>query len=116
MSSHPLAGAACRIGVAFALCATTNAFAGDDGAKLPWTADALREAALSLAAADAATSRDALFGDDGKAAPANESRESLFGEDVAPKRVTPPRTIAWRGFARGELAYTYADPEHWSKM
>jgi hypothetical protein len=44
------------------------------------------------------------------AAPA-DSRESLFGDDVG-KAATPP----WGGYVRSELAYTYADPAHWSKM
>src|SRR6185312_2549692 len=82
----------------FAQGIALNAFAADDGPKLPWTADAIREAALTMAAADA---------------PA--SRESLFGEGTAPKPNGPP-AIAWRGFVRGELAYTYANPKHWSNM
>ena len=93
-----------------------NASAADDGSKLPWTADAIRDAAMTMAAADAPASRDSLFGDDDKqAAPANESRESLFGGEITPK-ANEPRTISWRGFVRGELAYTYANPKHWSKM
>src|SRR5690348_4616264 len=44
-------------------------------------------------------------------ADARESREALFGDDLAKPAASP-----WRGFVRGELAYTYADPEHWSKM
>jgi hypothetical protein len=44
------------------------------------------------------------------AAPA-DSRESLFGDEVG-KAATPP----WGGYVRSELAYTYADPAHWSKM
>src|SRR6185437_2346100 len=99
----------------FAQGIALNAFAADDGPKLPWTADAIREAALTMAAADAPASRDSLFGDDEKPAPANESRESLFGEGTAPKPNGLP-AIAWRGFVRGELAYTYANPKHWSNM
>jgi hypothetical protein len=43
---------------------------------------------------------------------AGESREKLFGEETPAQ----PRGPAWRGFVRGELAYTYARPAHWSKM
>ena len=43
-----------------------------------------------------------------------DSRESLFGDAVAKPNSTA--ISPWRGFIRGELAYTYADPEHWSKM
>jgi len=60
-------------------------------------------------AADA-PSRDELFGDD--AAPKRESRDALF--DGKPPDVA--QRSPWRGFVRGELAYTYAEPEHWSKM
>jgi hypothetical protein len=58
-------------------------------------------------------SSDALFGDDEKA-PASkpEGRESLFGSDA----VTTSAAPKWHGFVRGELAYTYAEPAHWSKM
>jgi hypothetical protein len=105
-----------RIGLLIALVASPHAFADGDGTKLPWTAGAIREAALRFAAADAPASRDALFGDDEKPAAAGPSRESLFGEDVAPKPGSPSGAIAWRGFVRGELAYTYANPAHWSKM
>ncbi len=67
-------------------------------------------------------SRDALFGDDQKAAPAppaspggsaagSGSRDALFGNDLG----APPRS-PWRGYMLGELADTYASPSHWSKM
>jgi hypothetical protein len=44
-------------------------------------------------------------------ADARESREALFGDDLAKPAASP-----WRGFVRGELAYTYGSPAHWSKM
>jgi hypothetical protein len=69
---------------------------------------------LHLAAGE---SRDALFDDDAKkpadqrSAPA--SKDALFGDErPAPAKAASP----WHGFVRGELAYTVADPEHWSKM
>jgi len=43
-----------------------------------------------------------------------QSRDALFG-DEAPAKTGGP-TIAWHGFVRGELAYTYGEPDHWSKM
>ena len=93
-----------------------SASAADDGPNLPWTAGAIREAAVALAAADAPASRDALFGDDEKEKAAAPSRESLLGDDADTKGARMPTPIAWRGFVRGELAYTYAHPDHWSKM
>ena len=70
-----------------------------------------------LVAADAPGSRDALFGDDTAPSqpvkpPADESREKLFGEETP----APRRAPAWGGFVRGEFAYTYGDPAHWSKL
>ncbi|HLX30083.1 MAG TPA: DUF1302 family protein [Casimicrobiaceae bacterium] len=64
-----------------------------------------------LIAADVPGSKSELFGDDTDQAPKGESRENLFGEEK-PAGPTP----AWHGFVRGELAYTYGEPEHWSKM
>jgi hypothetical protein len=58
-------------------------------------------------------SRESLLGNDDKVAPSTEFGRELFGEDAAkPQKAGSP----WRGFVRGELAYTYAEPEHWSKM
>ena len=116
MHRPDLVCAASLAALLLASAGTPCAFAAEDGAKLPWTADAIREAALQLAAGDVPPSRDALFGDDAKPAQGEPSRESLFGEDVSPSRRAMPTPIAWRGFLRGELAYTYADPGHWSKM
>ena len=85
---------------------------------LPWAAAIGTADWVRMAAADGTpSSRDALFGDDDKA-PENPpakgkdaTRDALFGSDlkVAPKS-------PWRGFVRAELARTYADPEHWSRM
>jgi hypothetical protein len=71
-----------------------------------------------VAASDTPASRDALFGDDDdkpkkEVPPKGESRDALFGDGAKP---APAATSPWRGFVRGELAYTYADPAHWSKM
>jgi hypothetical protein len=72
----------------------------------------LSAAATVANAADSTPgSRDALFGDEStKPAAPTESRSELFGES------DKPASVAWHGFLRGELAYTYAEPAHWSKM
>jgi hypothetical protein len=79
---------------------------------VPWVA---RQGAELLAADTAPNSRDALFGDE-TANPAGKpaSRNDLFGEEPAKSANAP--VSPWRGFVRGELAYTYAAPSHWSKM
>jgi hypothetical protein len=73
-------------------------------------APASRDALFGDESSDKKESRDALVGDDTK----NQkgSRDSLFG-DAAEEATAAP---AWHGFVRGELAYTYAEPAHWSKM
>jgi len=75
-------------------------------------------------------SRDSLFGDDPpkgtEKKPSGESRDSLFGDDApksgsvrgaqaAEKAPGGSGQGAWRGYVQGDLAYTYGDPEHWSK-
>ena len=107
---------ACAVALLLGVIRTSHAWPAD-GPGLPWTTYSLGDDALRLAADEAApASRDELFGDDGKPDAAAPSRESLFGEPTAAKERTMPTPIAWRGFLRGELAYTYADPDHWSKM
>lgn len=89
-----------------------------------------------VAQASGPGSRDALFGDDLPPAKPPKpskpaSRENLFGEDIErPKGTESPKgaatresalkdggtTTAWRGFVQSEFAYTYSDPEHWSKL
>jgi hypothetical protein len=70
-----------------------------------------------IAANAGGTSRDALF-DDQKTGRTNstdgDTRDALFGDDQ--RRPISASKSPWRGFVRGELAYTYADPAHWSKM
>ena len=72
-------------------------------------------------AADAPSgTRSGLFDDSEDTAknPAKgESRESLFGDgtSASPTPVSVSE-LPWHGFVRGELAYTYANPSHWSKM
>jgi len=108
----------------FCLCATSGAALAARGAAGDARPEVSLPSAWRLAAADAGpASRDALFGDDEKPAPARkdspagkDSRESLFGDEREATRATTPRPIAWRGFVRGELARTYASPAHWSKM
>jgi hypothetical protein len=67
--------------------------------------------AARVAANAPPASRGGLFEDDSTTpqAPSPASRDSLFGA------ASPPRP-EWHGFLRSELAYTYGDPEHWSKM
>lgn len=79
--------------------------------------------ASQLAADATPSSRDALFGEDdakpAKAVPGSpaktpaeaDSRDALFGNAIAPAPRSP-----WRGFVRAELARTYGDPSHWSKL
>lgn len=84
----------------------------DNGTDLPRSQDALFDLATEPAAApqqaqpDAAlpTSRDALFADDVPAPEAKKEVASTAG-------VTPIR-----GYFQTEIARTYADPEHWSKV
>ena len=95
------------------------ALADETLAPLPWTSAATRLAPPVQVAADAAPgSRDALFEDDAKPAPKAppraDSKDALFGDEAKPSAATA--SPAWHGFVRGELAYTYADPEHWSKI
>jgi hypothetical protein len=59
---------------------------------------------LVLSGASAATAAEPPSGN-------RESRDALFGDDIEKPGVSP-----WRGFVRGELAYTYGSPAHWSKM
>jgi hypothetical protein len=56
--------------------------------------------------------RGDLF-DDATSADDNDSKDALFGDN---KSEHTPLLTAWHGFIHGELAYTYADPAHWSKM
>jgi hypothetical protein len=61
-------------------------------------------------------SRKDLFDDQPSAREAepNASRDDLFGKaTAAPSSSMMP---IWHGYVRGRLAYTYAEPEHWSKM
>lgn len=76
----------------------------------------------------APTKRDELFGEDKPPAPAPKpgSRDALFGSDVpapakapsAPQASVKPTGSSsdWRGFVQTEFAYTFSDPEHWSKL
>jgi hypothetical protein len=83
----------------------------------PVGADAYAPTPTQIAASDVPGSRNGLFddGDHRREHPAGEqeSRESLFGDSVRPPS---GRRSPWRGYVRGELAHTYAEPAHWSKM
>ncbi len=105
-------------------CGFGVARAGEPATPLPWTSAGRHGADPDerLAADATPASRDALFGDDEQKAPApateppkRESRDALFGDDAAAPGAASA-TPAWRGFVRAELAYTYADPAHWSQM
>lgn len=73
-------------------------------------------------------SRDALFADpavENKALPSPDSvlpgkRDELFAEEKPLTKKVPPAQASdgprWRGFAQTEAAYTFADPDHWSKL
>jgi len=70
----------------------------------------------TIVAQSAPTSRGSLFEDEKPPAAEGEgsrSREELFGPSVAPG---PGNAPAWHGFLRSKLAYTYAEPAHWSKL
>ncbi len=73
-----------------------SAVAGEEG---PKKAQPLAKAdALSADLPDATASKSALFDDD---EPASANK--------------PPPTVGWKGFAQGEFARAYRDPEHWTK-
>jgi hypothetical protein len=95
-----------------ALFSTAATAAGDDVLGAAFRRLAADHAAARVAANDAPGSRDALFGDDASEPPKPPTRDKLFGEE----RDVPNTALAWHGFVRGELAYTYATPAHWSKM
>lgn len=89
-------------------------------AEAPSGARADSDDLLRLAAEAAPGSRETLFDDEKKPTTSTpgqgESRDSLFGDDTKRPASPEPARSPWRGFVRGELAYTYADPAHWSKM
>jgi hypothetical protein len=97
------------------------AFATDVGFPSPVAGTSRAAPYVQYLAADAKPgSRSGLFDDDedtAKSPARSESRESLFG-DGTPASPTPGSITEspWHGFVRGELAYTYANPSHWSKM
>jgi hypothetical protein len=76
--------------------------------------DARADASANEAAGAFAISaaRDELFG-----TPAPKSSEPATGERHLGGEPTNAGLItSWHGFVRGELAYTYGEPAHWSKM
>jgi hypothetical protein len=120
MSRHRLRSS-CRAAVCalVPVCFAVGSAQASEPSLLPWASPGASNASFGrqFAAESSPASRDALFGDDEKApakTPADStSRDALFGDDEAKPKRAPS---AWRGFVRGELAYTYADPAHWSKM
>ena len=46
---------------------------------------------------------------------AASSRDALFGDDKPQAAKQDVPASAWRGFLQGDVARTYAEPEHWSK-
>jgi hypothetical protein len=117
-NDRPLLRIACAVAcVAFATGANGAAAATDGGPASGGDAAPAGLASRYLAA-DAPGSRSGLFDDE--AAPKDsarpESRDKLFGDETKPPAAEALVRSPWRGFVRGELAYTYAGPAHWSKM
>jgi hypothetical protein len=105
---------ACIALCALAACALPTAAAEVALAKSP-----ANDGGPTVAQAATPGTRESLFNDD-KPAPASpaqpESRESLLGTEGKPAVTPTPAKSPWSGFVRGELAYTYPSPAHWSKM
>lgn len=95
-----------------ALCSTAASATGDGALGATFRRLAAAQTSDRVAANDAPGSRDALFGDNAGEPSRSQSPDKLFGDD----RGAPNAGPAWHGFVRGELAYTYAEPAHWSKM
>jgi hypothetical protein len=104
---HALSGAAACCLLLAPACAQSNGLAASDSSTVQ----------LHLAADAAPASRSSLFDDDSapKTDSAAPSRDTLFGDSTRTV-VEPTPGVQWHGFVRGELGYTFADPEHWSKM
>jgi hypothetical protein len=91
---------------------------------LPATRDALFDLAPEPAKAvekEGPASRDALFDLAPGPAQAAEkegpaTREALLGEVSPGPGKQDAGDGGWHGFFQGELAYTYASPDHWSKV
>jgi hypothetical protein len=102
---------------AFAAAAGAGmAHAAEPATLLPWAYGGTTEITLP-AGADAPMRGDVAAADDaapaGDAAAGTLSRDELFGETDANAAV---KQSPWRGFVQSELAYTYANPAHWSRM
>jgi len=99
------------------------------GADAPLSRDALFDlepvkekaaASAPVAVPEMPASKDALFDlppqSERATVPAKaESKEALFGDIPAAPVKEEKQAAGWHGFLQGELARTYADPEHWSK-
>ena len=82
---------------------------------LPWAA-AGRDAASTVGAIAAADSRDSLFDEDKPSSPSPSSRQDLFSDEPKAAGSGSLTAPVWHGFLRSELAYTFAEPVHWSKL
>jgi hypothetical protein len=101
--------------LAAATCAGM-AHAAEPATLLPWAYGGTTEITLP-AGADAPMRGHVAAADDaapaGDAAAGTLSRDELFGDTDANAAV---KQSPWRGFVQSELAYTYANPAHWSRM
>lgn len=116
--------AACGI-----LALGTPLLAAAQGAEAPPSRDALFDldpvkektaAPAPVAAPEMPASKDALFDlppqNERATAPAKtESKDALFGDIPGASVKEEKQAAGWHGFFQGELARTYADPDHWSK-
>lgn len=81
---------------------------------LRWTETASQRNWLDAQPTDARIAQSSQT-DDTKAG--KPTRDALFDDDeTLPGDKSGRATSPWRGFVRAELAYTYAEPKHWSKM
>jgi hypothetical protein len=103
--------------------------AAAQGTEAPLSRDALFDlepvkektaAPTPVAAPEMPASKDALFDlpplSESTTAPAKaESKGALFGDIPGAAAKEEKQSASWHGFFQGELARTYADPDHWSK-
>jgi hypothetical protein len=99
LALHPLIIRSAAAALWLACAAIASTAAADPGTDLPWTSGARATSSALRIAADTP-----------------DSRESLFGDAAGEKPAERAPSLSWRGYAESKLAYTYADPAHWSRM
>jgi hypothetical protein len=119
MNDDRMLGRAARLMLPYLTLVSATAVASEAMPPLPWTSAARADPAASVQwlAQAAPASREGLF--DEKAGPPakREGRDALFDDEkTLPPGAPLARSPQWHGFVRGESAYTYAEPAHWSKM